>query len=356
MKAIFITYSDIDDLTSGSGVRPHNMYHAFLELGIETYLLEGQQNRRDERKEKVRNFMHEIDGRKFDFCYIEYPSGPIFNKIDIDLIKNIHAANIPIGLFYRDMYWLFPDWAWAGMNFLKKNLLIYMQKRDLKVIEKCCDIVYFPSEGAGKAVAAVSHLNKTGVLPPGCKHPEGQVKQKVNDSVLYIGGLREADGVDLLFDAIEEINEKDGKELHLDVIARETEFKYLNDRSLLNKPYIQFNSASGEALEKYFARNDLGIIPRRHHFYMDLAIGVKSGDYISHDLPVITTDGKATADYIRSEKCGIVCPATKDGIKSAILEAYKNDNLSRLRNETYMAAERNLWSRRVEKLISDLVD
>ena len=63
------------------------MYEAFIDEGHEIILLQTQQNKRKERKKAVKTILKKLETETVDACYIESPSGPIFNQIDIKLIK-----------------------------------------------------------------------------------------------------------------------------------------------------------------------------------------------------------------------------------------------------------------------------
>ena len=139
MTILYITFIDFGEFKSGSSVRPQKMYDAFRQLGHEVKLLEGQQNRRAERKQKTAEILSWLDSHTPDICYVEPPAGPFFNAIDLKLLKKVHGMGVPIALFYRDAYWKFAKW-W-GVKGPKKWLLTHMHKRDLKVFEKTCDVV-----------------------------------------------------------------------------------------------------------------------------------------------------------------------------------------------------------------------
>ena len=87
-----------------------------------------------------------------DICYIESPSMPITFRCDIALIRKISRMGIPIGYFYRDFYWMFPELYPRRTDitgWLKDHWLDYLQQRTNNVL-KCADIVYFPSEECKK--------------------------------------------------------------------------------------------------------------------------------------------------------------------------------------------------------------
>ena len=154
MLILYITYVDINSGTSGSSVRPQKMYRAFLDEGHEVKLLSGAQQRwgRKARTEAVQEIRRWLRENRPDICYIESPSMPITFRCDIALIRKISRMGIPIGYFYRDFYWMFPELYPRRTNltgWLKDHWLDYLQQRTNNVL-KCADIVYFPSEECKK--------------------------------------------------------------------------------------------------------------------------------------------------------------------------------------------------------------
>ena len=109
MKILYITYIDFGNMSSGSNVRPQKIYEAFINRGHEIKLISTQQNRYLERSKVALNAISWVKKNNFDACYVELPSGPIFNPIDIYLLKVISKKNKPIHVFYRDAYWLLAE-------------------------------------------------------------------------------------------------------------------------------------------------------------------------------------------------------------------------------------------------------
>lgn len=354
LKVLYITFTDFGELSSGSSVRPFRMYNALVNLGHEVKLLEGQQNRRKERQAKVKEILDWLDNNKPDVCYVEPPSGPFFNQIDILLLKKVHKMGVPIGLFYRDFYWKFSKWAWKGTPLWKQTILKMMHRRDLVAFRKYCDVVYFPSQECIKILESVN-FRRVGVLPPGCNEPRGEVKLGARE-IFYAGGVREADGIDDLLIALDRIN-KSGFRVKFNLITKKEELVHLKNRELLKSDWIEVIEASGEALEPIYARCDLGVLPKKRHFYMDMAISVKVLECMSHGLPMISTDCPAMARFIQQNESGLICKEGADSIENAILEYYTNDELYHaLLENVKKAALNNTWEKRVEQVISDLLN
>ena len=94
MTILYITFIDFGEFKSGSSVRPQKMYDAFRQLGHEVKLLEGQQNRRAERKQKTAEILSWLDSHTPDICYVEPPAGPFFNAIDLKLLKKVRLLEV----------------------------------------------------------------------------------------------------------------------------------------------------------------------------------------------------------------------------------------------------------------------
>lgn len=354
LKVLYITFTDFGELSSGSSVRPFRMYNALVNLGHEVKLLEGQQNRRKERQAKVKEILDWLDNNKPDVCYVEPPSGPFFNQIDLSLLKKVHKMGVPIGLFYRDFYWKFSKWAWKGTPLWKQTILKMMHRRDLVAFRKYCDVVYFPSQECIKILESVN-FRRVGVLPPGCNEPRGEVKLGARE-IFYAGGVREADGIDDLLIALDHIN-KSGFRVKFNLITKKEELVHLKNSELLKSDWIEVIEASGEALEPIYARCDLGVLPKKRHFYMDMAISVKVLECMSHGLPMISTDCPAMARFIQQNESGLICKEGPEGLEKAILEYYTNDELYHaLLDNVKTAALNNTWEKRVEQVISDLLN
>lgn len=349
VELLYITFTDFGDVSSGSGVRPFKMYNAFEKCDITVKLLEGQQNRRRDRRNKVKEISDWLDNNKPDLCYIEPPSGPWFNIADLRLLKKISDMNIPIGLFYRDAYWKFPKWA--DLKGIKGKLIIAMQKRDMRFFEKYCDIMYFPSQEAAEVFPEMS-FKHVKLLPPGAE-PPNQYDDSIKRTLFYVGNVLEADGIDDLLIALDELN-KEGMNIKFILVTRWNELGSMREQTLLKKEWLQIEKGSGEYLNQFYEQADLGVLVKKRHFYMDKAVSVKIYEYMAHSLPILSTDCPVAKRIVESENCGIICQDNKDSIKKAIKEYYSDDGkIKELRWNAYEAALNNTWEQRAKQVLKD---
>ncbi len=350
MKLLYITYIDFGEMGSGSSVRPQRMAKAFEELGIDVKLVSGLQNRRKERKQTLRETMKWLDENKVDACYIEPPSCPIYLKEDYKLIEKVHSLSIPTAVFYRDAHWLYADW-W-GVKGVKAMALKYMHRRDLKLFQTCCNIVYFPSKTMGDLFSHVPFMG-TGILPPGCLSvaPEHDTLYK---RLIYVGGVSKAYGTDLLLDAFRQLQEENS-DIQLTFCCREGEGAefLIQWQSLSNVTFIH---ASGDELNEHYRECDGGILPLRRDRYMDFALPVKLFEYWGNALPVIATDCPEVKGMIEKYDCGVVCNASASALAQGIKAFYENrEKTGKLMEQTQIAAGKNRWVDRANQIFEDLL-
>ena len=348
-KLLFVSFVDFGRYESGSSVRPQQMEKAFSDLGYEMKLLSGAQNRRKERAQRVAEIILWLDGNRPDFCYIESPSGPIFTGADHRLLKTLKRLQIPTAYFYRDAFWLFPDW-W-GVSGLKRAILTAMYRRDLRFIKSCCDIVYFPSQ----SMAEHFDFQDKRPLPPA---GENRIirRDTLFHNVIYVGGLSERYGTPILLKAFDLLNRQFGQNISLTLVCRERERSIIGDR-YLNQPWLHVETASGqEQLAPFYTRADLGIYAGKRDLYMDFAVPVKLFEYISYGLPVVTTDCVEAKRIVEQGGFGAVCQDNADSMACAILELYRDpERLKRYaENAAYQLQSRNLWIHRAKQVGEDL--
>lgn len=352
MKILYITYIDFaEDAKSGSSVRPKKIYEAFLNEGHEIILLQTQQNKRKERRKAVKAILGKLETEKIDACYIESPSGPIFNSIDIKLIKKVKEKKIPISFFYRDAHWLFAA-SWFKKGKLKKFLIQILHKRDMRVFQANIDQFYMPSRMACDELLKYYKFHNICELPPGTENDKIQEYSKKRTAI-YVGGCSYQYGVDFLIDVYCELN-KNRCEYKLIIVTREEEWRKMYPKGLVYE-WLEVYHVSGKKLEDLYRNVDLALLPLRKNYYFDMAYAIKLFEYLSYGKPIISNDLETMGKFIRKYNCGLIYDGTKAGMEKAIVEFYKKSQLSEmLYKNTIEACRENTWGKRVETIISNL--
>lgn len=349
-RLLFISFIDFGDMKSGSSVRPQRMYDAFKKLGYDVDLLSGLQNRKRERWHRVWEKYHEIRQNPPDFCYVEPPSGPFFNLCDHLLLLWLKHRGVPIGLFYRDAYWLFADfWPVHG---LKRFFLRKMHQFDLFIIRRTCKVVFFPTQ----SMSVLFKLPRMRLLPPAGvdmvipSHP-------LCNRALYVGGVSSFYGTDIMLKAFSIVNDKLHRKIALTVVCREREmgdfFKKYEGR-----PWLTIKHLSGDReLAPVYKECDIALYPSRKDFYMDFCMPVKLFEYLSRGLPVATTNCKETAAFVESNGIGVVAQSDAQSFADSVLKLYDNPTLMQTCRENAVKTlrERSLWVHRAQNAAEEIL-
>lgn len=359
-KVLYIMHGDLDQLSSGSGVRPAAMYRAFLDRGWEVHLLSGYCGRGEgkQRRAEVRKAEAWMRENRPAFCYIEPSVYPIMYHCDYALIRLLCREEIPTAYFYRDFYRRFPTLfprRKGFVNKLKETYFDFLQWRTDRVLRNM-NIVYFPSEGAFqyfsfrdmRTLPPAGELS--GVSPGDAFPPEGP------RTAIYAGGVSRSYGTLMLLDAFSILN-RDGVRYPLILVCREGEFEKAFPGYEI-PPWLELRRASGKELEPLYARASLGLLTLEPNEYTQMAVGTKLFQYISYGLPVLSTGTAAMKTLIEENAFGRTAPYDAAAFAAAVkallddteaLREYRRQGLESL-------AERHLWVHRVDRIAADLLE
>ena len=358
-RLLYIVHGNIGQVTSGSGVRPTAMYHAFLERGWEVHLLSGYCGRGEgkQRKAEVRKAVAWMRENRPAFCYIESSTYPIMYHCDYALIRLLRREGIPTAYFYRDFYRWFPKLfprRQGLVNSLKEAYLDILQWRTDRVLQNV-DIVYFPDKSTAryfpyrhmKALPPAGQL--TTVSPDSAFPPDGPA------TAIYVGAVSAIYGSPMLMEAFSILN-KDGVRYPLILVCREGEFeKAFPNYSI--PAWLEIHHASGKELEAFYARASLGLLTLQPNEYTQMAVGTKLFQYISYGLPVLSTDTAAMKSLIEENAFGRTAPYDVQAFAAAAkallddAEALRRFRQSALKSLT----EKHLWVHRVDQIAADLL-
>lgn len=347
---LYITFVDFNEQKSGSSVRPKKMYDAFNNIGVKIKLLEGQQNRKLERWKRVIKYFKEIKKNNYDACYIEPPSGPIFNFCDHLLMLYISKIRkIPVGVFYRDAFWKLSEYY--SKKGLKTKIIILMHKFDWRIIKFVSKVIYFPSESFANYFECKNKV----ILMPGAEVIEDLAIGEDN-SFIYVGGIDGLYGSNLLLDSFKLAYEKNNL-IKLNLVCREE-----NDviRAYKSEKWLNlFVGKSGsKELKEIYDISKYSIISLIPGSYSNLAVPIKLFEYISYEKPIVSTNCLEVEKIITKYNIGKIARADKDSLSEAIVSMASNtgeyhkykDNIKSkvLKNE--------LWENRVNVVMKTLLD
>lgn len=364
---LYITFIDMNGpVDSGSGKRPKQMLEAFQEMGLKIKLLDGWNNQYSVRYRNVKNIIKWLKTNTPSICYVEPPSGPFFCPLDLKLLKILRKKEVPIGLFYRDCYWMFPETVNRSDNIrdnLKKSIIGFMQKRDLKVFQKTCKCLFYPSASMAEIVGADV---KWIALPPGC------AKRKIDSffdadcyrisirkqlTYFYVGAASKQYGTELLLNSFREINKKNIC-ANLIFVCPQNQWETFigKDRYKKEKWFEIYHISDDAELEILYKKSDICIIPRLKNIYNDFAVPIKLYEYLSYAKPILTTNCEETRKFVQGNWIGWVIEDTEEAMKKKILELNNNrKEILKIKNNCLKASQDNLWLKRANTVVNSLL-
>lgn len=367
MKSVLLYYPFqlAENANSGSKLRPKKIHQAFLEWGtqngVEILLLSGQSTERE------RLFNEWSATGKLDnllFCYMENQTIPFWLTdpkhipqkpfIDGKVMKFLKMRHIPVGVFYRDVYWKFDELY--PLKGLKKKVMQAIYRQEEKFYEKYCQVIFLPSDAMGKYV----DISKRKVaLPPGGTIMELEPRTNQNSGPskgLYVGGINNEDyGLFLLLDALELANQEKPV-CELTVVCREDEFNSLPEekKKRLSDLQVSIQHISGQALNELYNEMDFAFIPRYKSTYNDFSVPVKLVEYLSNGLPVVATHCEAQKEIIESDNYGLICEDNSVSMADTIQQM--SGQYSKYRQNIQATFfDKHSWLARVEKIKESLL-
>lgn len=353
MKVLFICFADFSRADSGSSVRPQKMYRAFLEAGHEVKLLAGSDgnDKREERKKSVEEINRWLDTNRPDICYIESPTAAIMLDCDLRLIRRLHRMGIPTGYFIRDYYRKFPDLFPRRKGFVNSLKEMYLDVRQAKTdaVLKYVDIVYLSSE-AGKRLYNYKDMR---LLPPAGENKLPREKE-FNTTAIYVGGVSDVYGVDVMLDAYGFVN-GDGNKYKLILVTRKNEWDAFS-HPMKNAQWLEVFHVSGGELEQLYAKAAVAIAPKRDNAYNKIAVSIKIFEYMGYGLPIIAAGNQAMDAIIEKYNLGIIADNNPEGFAKAILAMYADEKQYQLYRENGKNAllSANMWIHRVKQVVREL--
>ena len=344
------------EMKSASHIRPLKMLEAFEEIGYEVDYVMGDANTRKEQIKRIKDKIN--SGVVYDFMYSESSTMPTLLTeihhlpthpfLDFGFFKFVKNAGIKIGLFYRDIYWKFPLYKESVSGF-KYHLAVAMYKYDLKEYVKYLDILYLPSMAMAKYLPKELRVISK-ALPPGYPLSVNYNKQISGVKMIYVGGIG---GLYDLRKFVETVNELES--IELTICCRENEWNaYKNSYPSLNKN-ISVVHLSGDELKREMDKSNLGVLCLEPNEYRDFAVPYKLFEYMGNNLPILTSKGTATADFVDENKIGFSVEYDKISIRKILEDIEMNPNvLDEKIKQIEEIKVNHTWTARAEQVVNEL--
>ncbi|HEU5295314.1 MAG TPA: hypothetical protein VFU71_11030 [Burkholderiaceae bacterium] len=347
------------DAQAASGIRPFQMMEAFRSLGFEIDAVCGYSAERARAIDAVYRKLRQ--GVRYDFVYSESSTEPtlltdrhhlpLHPLLDFGLFARAKTYRIPVGLFYRDVYWRFPGYA-VHLPAWKRAVARMFYRYDLFQYARLVDRLYLPSMEMARHVPGIE-TGRFASLPPGFagrslpQRPSGRLR------LLYVGGFGEHYRMHAVVRALADLSEVD-----LVICTRESEWlSARDDYPLPSAGNVRVVHCSGSQVDELLAESDIGVLCVEPQPYWKFAVPLKLYEYLGAEKPVLASAGTLAAEFTIAQGIGWSVPY--DALQ--IGELLRRIAADRSILQQKIAALRRVkhehtWQVRAHQVASDLVD
>jgi glycosyltransferase len=305
------------DRVAASMLRPLAMRQAFADLGYRIMDVTGYAAQRRRAMARVRAAI--AAGSRIEFVYSEnatIPNAlteprhlPVHPVLDAAFFRHCQRSGMPVGVFYRDVYWRFPRFR-EGINPILEAGLQVAYRSELMAFDKVGLHLFLPSQAMARHVPHVDRARMS-ALPPGAPdvEPSGACGQDDGGDdggdleLLFVGVLQDNYRLDACLRAV---TSTPGTRVTLCVRQETWEASREHYAPLLPEGRAQVVHRSGPELEPLYRRADLGVLFSEPNPYWDFAVPYKLYEYLAHELPVIAVRGTQTGRIVEETGIGWV--------------------------------------------------
>lgn len=346
---------------SASGIRPLRMLEAFDELGFNVDLVAGSSA---ERKRGIARIQRKVrQGVRYEFVYAEsstMPTAltdphhlPLRPFMDWRFFEWCKAHSIPVGLFYRDVYWRFESYG-VHLNAIKKALAIVAYRFDLWVYQRTLRKLYLPSMEMGRYIPSV-HASRFEALPPGHASPSISPVESVPSSgpplkLFYVGGMSSHYQLHELFKAVREL-----PQVELTICTRQTEWQEVKHEYADLTPNIKVIHEAGTAMESHLVDSHVAVLFVRPQEYREFAAPMKLYEYLGYGKPILATEGTLAGRFVRENGIGWAIPYRKHSVQQLLSQLVVNPAaLDEFRGRLTKISKQHSWRARAEQVVAGL--
>jgi len=342
-----------------SQIRPFEMKKAFEDLGCQVDAVTGYAAERKQGVAKIRKNI--ARGTRYQLLYSESSTMPtlltephhfpISPSIDFGLWRTAHTAGIKIGVFYRDIYWRFPEYD-QQLGRIKSSITKFFYRYDLKQYQRYATKVYVPSQQMQSYIPIVDP-QRFQPLPPAHNRVDTKLLQNLTKgrlNLFYVGGLGNHYRMHKLIEGIGKL-----PQVQLVICTREAEWQSVANEFGTLTPNIRVVHKQGNELEELFLQTNINLLFFEPSEYRDFAMPLKLFDYIGSGRPIIATRGTLSAELIEQQDIGWTIPYDTSQLINLLqqLVAHPEQILQKTENVAAIAPQHH-WRARAKQVLADL--
>ncbi len=335
---LVLGHYSLDVLDRAPKVRTYHMIEALAQQAWVTVIT----GTRRQRRQILQHALPILE--RVDAIYVESGSSTA-TPHDLWFLYQAYRRRIPIGIFVRDAYQMFPDLY--PPNGARGRILAMLYRLSLAAYAKWARVIFVPTLGLGAVVPGKDHQ---ALLPPGgYRTMPTDIPGVKTPIIIYVGAGGPHDGVGRLLAAFETVHQEIlDAELWLVMRQEET-------RGLRLGSGVKVWQASGLELQRLLQQAAIAVIPRIDTAYNRLAFPVKLMDYLSEGLPVVVTKGSEASRFVESAGAGIGALDSTPGLTQALLWMLGQDQeRAQMAIRAREVIRKNLWEHRASAVLKAL--
>lgn len=340
---------------SASGIRPLKILETFKLLGYNVDVIAGYVA---ERRCKIKEIKQKIKmGLKYDFCYSESSTMPtllteknhlpILISPDFKFFRFCKKNKIPIKLFYRDIYWCFPEY-YKNVG-LKGYIAKFFYKYDVNQYLKYLDTLYVPCLKMLDYIPSLKtiHIEE---LPSGCSIISRDEQSDCDSlNLIYVGGIGNHYNLSRMIEGI-----SDFRVVKLFLCVRENDWNNVKSNYDLHENILLKHICGNELIDIYNKTN-ISMLFVEPSIYREFAIPYKLFEYIGFGIPIIASEGTAVGDYVSKYDIGWTIPYTKEAFIDLLNLLLSDKSLINQKiNNIKEHSKQNTWECRCKQIMGKL--
>lgn len=343
--------------SSASGIRPVKMLNAFKNSGYDIDIISGYSKHRILSINKIKKNIR--SGVEYKFIYSESSTMPtlltdkhhypLHPHVDFSFFSMAYKNRIPIGLFYRDIYWLFPIFK-KKLSFFKRMVSSFFYRYDLYQYDKYVTKLYLPSKEMAQYIK-INDKYKFDFLPPGHDVKSCQVRSYDSKiSLLYVGGISQHYQMHKLFEVLLKFPNID-----LTVCTREDEWKFVKNEYSRIPQNVTILHKSGNELQYLYEKTNIAILFVKPSQYYEFAVPFKLFEYIGYGKPIIATEGTFAGQFVTNNNIGWTIPYSTRSLERLLDRILSYPHIIDFPSQlSRQLSPLHTWEARAGKVIEDL--
>jgi len=372
-KILMLVPYSIREMDGAPRVRAYNMYHALADITTTTLIFEEflykpslpryiWTLRGDPHFNSVRSqigiwgWLLSTHGRmlpellqlikkdQIRCIYIEALASSLL-KFDYMFLNIFTRKNIPVFPYIRDLYWKYPKTLKLPSRDTK--IRFKRMEEEMNWYLENATALFFPT----KTMAEAFDFPEKYLLPPAgdlsrCLSPE----LPQNKNIVFVGGFS-YEKIGILLDAMEYVV-KEHPDAHCTIVGYTQDFDIINKWE--HKKWLHFTTGTYWDLPRIMSDAYLTTLPwSTIPPHNNITIPYKLFDYMSFGRPIVATNCKETAKFIRENGVGIVTDGTPQGFAEGIIKLLDDRELAKKigQNAFSLIKKRHSWKHRARELI-----